>query len=630
MLEALRSKTGGIIAKIFIGVLALSFAVWGISDVFRGTRNDVLATVGDTEITVPQYQEAFRNALNRLSQQLNKPLTPDEARTLGLDRQVLRQLLQNAALDQEMQRLKLDVSDTFVAERIMKLDIFKGADGRFDRALFNSMLARAGLSEQQFVAEEKRGILRAALMDPVIDGLAAPQSLVKVMHEHRNAARDVQYFIVRPEGITVPEPTEEQLKAYYESHKDQFAVPERRKLAVLAVLPKDLLEKVSVPEEDIRDFYNRHKEEFGAPETRTVEQIAYASEDEARAARKKLEDGKATWEDLVKEKGLQLKDVKLGTFTKKTFPDPKIADAVFSLKKGAVSQPLKGTLSISLVRVTDIVPGHIKSFEEARNEIEKRLKLEKAKDKAYEIHDQIEDRRASGQSLDDIAKELGLKIVITPFISAAGTDEQDKPVSLPAAARLLKEAFASDIGVDNDVIATDDDGFVWFDVRDIRPASVKPFEKVKDEVAALWKKEQLRKAVMKKAKALAERARKGEDLANLAREVGAEVRTITGLKRNDARADFPVAATRAVFSGPEKGIFTAPGADGTSALVIRAIPLAVPPLDSKSNEAKAITSVLSSSLIEDTQGEFIAALQKLFGIKVNQNQWARIMGTQAQ
>ena len=280
--------------------------------------------------------------------------------------------------------------------------------------------------------------------------------------------------------------------------------------------------------------------------------------------------------------------------------------------------------------MTDIVPGHIKSFEEARNEIEKRLKLEKAKDKAYEIHDQIEDRRASGQSLDDIAKELGLKIMVTPFVSATGTDEQDKPVNLPAAARLLKEAFASDIGVDNDVIATDDDGFVWFDVRDIRPASVKPFEKVKDEVASLWKKEQLRKAVMKKAKALAERARKGEDLANLAREVGAEVRTITGLKRNDARADFPVAATRAVFSGPEKGIFTAPGADGASALVIRAIPLAVPPLDPKSNEAKAITSVLSSSLIEDTQGEFIAALQKLFGMHLNNEQWARIMGTQPQ
>ncbi len=628
MLEALRSKTGGLIAKIFIGVLALSFAVWGISDVFRGVRNDTLATVGDMEIAVEQYQNAFRNALNRLSQQMNKPLTPDEARTLGLDRQVLRQLLQNAALDQEMQRLRLDVSDTFVAERIKRLDIFKGPDGRFDPALFRTMLARAGLSEWQFVTEEKRGILRAALMDPVIDGLSAPRAMVRVMHEHRNAARDVQYFIVRPHGIEVPEPTEEQLKAFYESHKNQFAVPERRKLAVLAVMPRDLLDKVDVPEREIRDYYDRHKDEFGVPEKRTVEQIAYASEEEARTARKKLMEGTAHWEDLVKEKGFKPEDVKLGTFTKKTFPDPKIADAVFALKKGEVSQPLKGTLSISLIRVTDIAPGHTKSFTEARSEIEKRLKLEKAKDKAYEIHDQIEDRRASGQSLDDIAKELGLKITITPFVSAQGTDPQGKPVKLPAAAQLLKEAFASDIGVDNDVIATDDDGFVWFDVRDIHPATVEPFDKVRDRVATLWKKDRLRKAVMEKAKLLAERARKGEDLAALAKEVGAEVRTITNLKRNDAREDFPVAATRAIFSGPEKGIFTAPGSDGSSALVIRATPLALPPLDPRSNEAKAIAKVLSSSLTEDTQGEFIAALQKLFGVKLNRNQWARIMGQQ--
>ncbi|HFB98355.1 MAG TPA: hypothetical protein ENJ62_04370, partial [Bryobacterales bacterium] len=77
MLTVLRSKAGGWVAKIFIGLLAASFAVWGISDVFRGSRTDTLATVGEKEITVEQFQETFRNQLNRISQQLGKPITPD-------------------------------------------------------------------------------------------------------------------------------------------------------------------------------------------------------------------------------------------------------------------------------------------------------------------------------------------------------------------------------------------------------------------------------------------------------------------------------------------------------------------------------------------------------------------------
>ena len=626
MLTILRSKASGIVARIFIGLLVVSFAIWGISDIFRGRVDDALVTVGETTITVEQYQQTFRNELNRLSNRLGKPVTPDEARQLGLDQRVLGLLVRNAVLDEETRRLKLDLSPEFVAERVAELDIFKGPDGRFDVARFRRMLASAGMSEGQFIEEEKRGVLRNALLRPVQEGLVPPRTLVEIVYEHTNAARDVQFFRVPADGIEVPEPDEKALKAFYEKNGSLFAIPERRQLALLPVLPEKMAAAVKVDDAEIAAYYERHKDGFGRPEMRTVEQIAFASEKEAAEARKRLTAGEIDWAALAAEKGLKEKDVRLGTFSRKTFPDPKIADAVFALAQGEVSRPLKGTLSISLVRVTKIEPGRARTLAEARAEIEKRLKLEKAKDLAYELHDRIEDRRASGQSLDDIARELGIKMVVTPHISAGGIDEKGARVSLPGGEALLKAAFESDVGVDNDPVPTADDGFVWFDVRDVKPAGTRPFTKVREKVVKLWKKQRRRELARRHAEELRKRAAAGEDLAALAASLGATVRTITGLKRNDARADFPAAAVRAVFAGPERGVIVAPAADGVSWLVVKSTPLATPPMDANADQVRSIRQVLAQSLAEDMQAQFLAALQKEFGMHINQARWAQITG----
>ncbi len=630
MLTVMRSRAGGIVAKAFIGLLAASFAVWGISDVFRGSRTDTLVTVGDTEITTGQFQQTFRNQLNRLSRQLGKPVTPDEARQMGIDSQVLARLIQNAALDEEIRRLKIALPDKYIASRVAQMKEFQGLTGTFDREKFHRMLASIGISEARFLREEKGAILRAGMISAVVAGFSAPETLVRVLHEHRNAMRDVALFRVSAKGIAVPEPTEEELKRFHDSNRNLFALPERRQLFVVTALPADLKAGIRVSDEEIRDYYNSHKSDFGMDEQREVEQIVFANEEEAKAAAEKIRTGKATWEDIAKEKGLSASDRRLGLFTKKSYPDQQTAGTIFALKEGEVSPPLKGMLSISLAKVTKIIPGHTRKLAEVREKIRDILKLEKAKDLALEIHDKVEDARASGQSLEDIAKSLGLKTLSTPWLSADGVDEKGAKTPLPMAPDLLKAAFESDVGVDNDAIATNDDGFIWFDVRDIRPASIEPLEKVREKAVKLWKEKKRRELVMEKARALKKRAEAGEDFAKLAAEAGAEVRTLKKLKRNDAREDFPVAATRALFAAPENGYAVARGSDGVSALVMKSSPVPTPPLDEKSAEARSIRQVLAQSGGEDISALFLAALQKEFGVKINRRLWARITGENTQ
>ncbi|HHN67150.1 MAG TPA: hypothetical protein ENK15_03820 [Thermopetrobacter sp.] len=623
MMTGLRSATGGLIAKIFIGLLALSFAVWGISDIFTGRSNDTLVKVGDTEITERAYTDQFRRQLRELSQRLKRPITTDMARRMGLDRQVLARLIQAAALDEEARRLGLSLSDAEIARRVRKIEAFTDPAGRFDVARFRALLARAGLSEAQFIDEERRGLLRNTLASAVQSAVSAPGTLIRQVFVHRNTARDVQFFQVRPELAKVPEPTPEQLKAYYEKNKNRFMEPQRRKLRVLAVLPKNLTGRVKLAEADIRAEYERDRTRFGRPETRLVEQIVFPSMDEAKKARAELDAG-TSWQELAKRRGLSPKDLKLGEFTRANFPDDKLKDAVFALKEGEVSQPLEGSLSVVMLRVAKVTPASIRPFAEVKGGIARRLKLEKARDLAVELHDKVEEMRASGQSLADIAKALELKLVTTGFLSADGLDEKGRQAPLPAPVQLLTEAFKSDVGVENDVIQLPDDGFMWFAVADVKKRHAPAFDKIRDTVAAAWKKDRRRALLRQKAEELRKKAAAGEDMKKLAEGIGATLKTMAQLKRTDARPDLPMAAVRAIFAAKPDQIVVAPAGDAF--VVVKSNPLSTPELDPKSTEAKAIARVLAGGLARDVETAYIAALQQEFGVKVNTARLNRLLG----
>jgi len=117
MMEALRSSAGSWIAKIFIALLAMSFGIWGIADVFRGHSTDVLARVGSEKITGQEYRRAFDRQVRAFSERQGVQITPEQAKSIGLDRQVLAQLLQGATLDAQASSLGLAVSDAMIAEQ---------------------------------------------------------------------------------------------------------------------------------------------------------------------------------------------------------------------------------------------------------------------------------------------------------------------------------------------------------------------------------------------------------------------------------------------------------------------------------------------------------------------------------
>ena len=202
---------------------------------------------------------------------------------------------------------------------------------------------------------------------------------------------------------------------------------------------------------DARSDYERSIGRYGTPERRQLEQIVFPTEEEARAASARLA-RRDSFEALAKERGLNEKDIDLGVVTKAGIIDRAVADAAFALKEGEISAPIKGLFGTTLiVQVVKIEPEQVKTFEEVAPEIKQRDRDRPRQGaRSPTRYDKIEDERAAGLRLTEIAQKLGLTPHTIEAVDRTGRDPDGKPVRLPAGVNALSSAFTSDIGVDND------------------------------------------------------------------------------------------------------------------------------------------------------------------------------------
>src|ERR1700676_1448776 len=189
MRKASSNWLGKIIMATVMGVLIVSFGVWGIADIFRGFGQSTLAKVGHTEISTEQFRQIYTEKLQQIGRQFGRPLTMEQARAFGLDRQVLQQTIAEAALDEEARRLGLGQSNDETMRLIFSDPNFKGVNGAFDPARFQTVIRQIGFSEQRFIAEQRRVSLRRQIAGPITAGLEQPKVLMEALARFQNEQR---------------------------------------------------------------------------------------------------------------------------------------------------------------------------------------------------------------------------------------------------------------------------------------------------------------------------------------------------------------------------------------------------------------------------------------------------------
>lgn len=634
MMDRLRIASQGIFGRlvmaVILGVTIVGFGFWGIGDIFRGYDANEIARAGSARVTVDMYRTAYDNELRRLEQQQKRAITNDEAKRIGLDRQVLAELLTNAVLDQEVKKLGLAIGDADLAKTIMNDSMFKGPDGKFDKAKFEYILRDNGMTEARYVSEQRAIVLRQYVSDAIISGIDVPKVMQEEVHRYVSETRSADFFVL---GLAnagdIPKPTGSELQKYYDDRKSAYLAPEYRKLVTLAVIPADLVKPDAVTDADVEKRYAEIKESrFVTPEKRTLQQIVFSDEASAAAAKAKLTAG-TSFEALAAERKLSDKDIDLGTIGKDELPEKAAAGAAFALPEGAVSDPVKTQFGYVLVRAVKIFPRREQPLIEVSAQLKDEIAILRAKAQATALRDKVEDQRTAGKSLTEAATAAGLTVRTIDAIDMQGRDKGGKPVeNLADGPALLKAAFASDVGADTDVMTTSSGGYQWFEVAGIDAGHQLSFDEAKPQVEAGWHKDEVAKRLADKAGAIVKAIDGGQTVAQAAAAAGNLKVEHAGDVARGGSSSLPLNVSTAVFSVADHKAGSAAMADG-SRLVFQVLGVAVPPLDAKAPDFVKLTAQVKSGLLDDVLSQYLTHLERQFDVKVNERALAGATGGDA-
>jgi peptidyl-prolyl cis-trans isomerase D len=630
MLRGIRNASANWLGRIVMGVvmtlLAGSFAVWGINDIFRGFGRSTVAKIGDTEIPIEQFRQTYNDRLQKIGQELGHPLPPEQAKAIGLDRQVLGEMVVQAGLDQRARQMRLGISNAEIARHITTDPTFQTPTGQFDRARFELALRNAGFTEQRFVAEQRQVTLRRQIIDSVAGNIPVPNAWRDAINQFQNEARSIEYLALGPaQAGEIPQPTADELNKYFSERKILFRAPEYRKIVTVVVTPAELSKTVEVSDDDVKRAFEQTRSRYITPERRHVEQIVFPNMPEAQAAAERIKGG-VSFAALAAERGLKEQDIDLGTVPKSGIIDPAVADAAFALKEGEVSGPLQGRFGAVIVTVLKIDPEETKTLADVAPQIRNDLAIERAKTEVQSIHDKVEDERAGGSSLEETAQKLKLPIVTYDALDRSGRDPDGKPVAnLPHAGDIISAAFASDVGVDNDPVETDG-GYIWYDVAGITPVRDRTLDEVKSQVEERWRDDEIASRLKAKAADLLDKLRTGNPLDALAAANGIKVENAEGLKRGVSNKTISGRMVDTIFHTAKDAFASAEGDKPTDWIVFRITDVKTPTLDANSPAAKKLEQTLAGQFSEDIFAQYTAWLEGYLGTSINQAALAQALG----
>ncbi len=623
MLESIRNASQGVVGKavmtIVMGLIIVSFVIWGVGDMLRGFSPSTVASVGGAKISAQDYRVAYDRAIQQYQRRFRRPFTNEEARQVGLDRSVLQQLVNEAAVDEEARKLGLGISDEALREVITSNPSFHDKSGAFDPALLANALRDMDMNERGFVSELRQQVLRQFIVGALATGVTAPKAEVTAEADYQGQTRSADYFLLPASAAgDLPAASEDALKTFYNDRKSSYRAPEYRGMTILALEPDTIANAAEVTDADAEAAYQKiagKDPQFGAPEKRDLQQILFPNEADAAVAEAKLKAG-ASFDDLVKDRGLKAEDTDIGETTKDAMLDQAEANAVFALPQAGVSGVLKSQFGPVIVRVKGITRSTVKPYAEVADAVKKQVSASRAGDKIQALHDKIEDARVSGKSLADAGKAVGLSAETITAVDAAGNDPKRTPVNLPDKPELLRAAFASDVGLDEAALNTKDGGFIWFEVAKIDPSHDLAFEEAKPEVEKQWRAEEVDKALAGKSEDLVKQISAGGNIADAANGVGVEVKTATDVHRAE-QGSLPELVVAALFRQPADGAGSAATPDGRVVFKITAD--RTPAVDFADARVKAMASELETATRNSLLDQYVAALRRTLGVAVHQD-----------
>lgn len=628
MLTSIRKNAGNWFTRIFMFILVLSFGVWGVADFITSSVEPPLARVAGTTVSAQEFNNDFRRELFRLQQQFGPEFSTARAREMGFDREVLRQMLVGIMFDREAESLSLTTADQTIAQSIRENPSFRDSFGGFDRNLFQRALNENGFSEKEYLRRARMDLTRRQLIAAVSSGVVAPKKVAEALYTLREEQRIAELlFVPQNAAGKISAPTDGDLEAFHNANASLFTAPETRAVSYVTLQPEDLAETILLDEQDLHEQYDARLAEFTVTAMRNLQQFVLPDEAAAKAASDKIKAGQDFVAVAKQTSGMNEKEMELLEVTRGQLP-AEISDAVFALKEGEISEPLKSPLGWHLVKVTAARYERVQPFEEVREKIAKDLAEIRATDLAITRANQLEDARAGGASLEEAAKEFELKLHVIAGIDRNGNGPDGKPVrNFPADPQFIADVFDTDAGSESDLRENKDGGYYVLRVDSINPSAVRALADVRNEVTAAWYAQKTGEKLDAMADEMLKSAQAGKALAEIAKPLTLKVTQSAPFGRGFSDEQMSAALTTKLFTGKPGDSFAGPAPKG-GYVIARLSEIKPPPLSENGDAVAQMVRDLSKSFSEDVLAQYQSVLERRYEVEVNHNVLASLFEEQ--
>lgn len=556
MLTATRKFAKSWVAAVIIGLLVVSFAIFGINDVFKANFSNDVVTAGPRHVSATDFKRDFDNFRKNAEQQVGQPVSVEAAVENGLDKRVLDELASREAFGALLAKVGIRPSDKLLAAEIQKIPaFFDQVSGRFDKNLFQQRLGEAGLTPEKFDMVMRDEIAQSHVASAMVNGLRVPRAYSALGAIYEMEARDIGYFSIAPNSVPQPpQPTDAQLTAFMKENAERLTRPETRVLTLVSFNPAMVTVDEAIDPAEVQKRFEFRRDTLSQPETRSLVQIPAKDAATAQAIVARLNKNE---DPAAIAKSLGVDAINYADKPRSAIADARVGQAAFGLKEGQVAA-VQGALGQAVVKVTKVTPGREVTLEEIRPQIEAELRKDAAAEKVYALSQAYEDAHADGASLPEAAKKAGAPTFTIGPVTAQGQGPNGQPIP-GLTPKMLETAFSLAAGQDSDIQEVGDGSYYAVRVDRVIPKAMPPLAEIKPQLTQVWMMRELVKALQARADGFAARLRKGESLEAVAASAGSRVVRVTSLDRQSAGQNQALSRDALVkaFSGKAGDVFTA-------------------------------------------------------------------------
>lgn len=594
MLRQIRAALKSWVVILLMGLLVISFAVWGVGDVFSARFSDAVIQAGSREVSPQQFQTIFQNYRRQIDQQQGRPVTPEELAQAGVLEAVVRQLAADEAFSEILNRLGVRPADSLVVEQLrQQRAFFDPVTGQFSQESYRRLLAENNLTPEAFEAVLRDELAQNHFAAAVIGGTRAPRTYGALTSAFNNQTRAVSWMVLTPAMVQQPgAPTDAQLTAFMQENASALRRPEFRVLTILRFSAAEQAASAQVSEADVQRIFQFRRDSLSQPERRTFVQVTVP---DAAAGQRAVAALRAGQEPAAVARAVGGQVVNFADQPRTAVPDRAVAEAAFSLTPGQTSDVVRGGLALSVIKLTGVTPAVQADLAALRPQIEQELRGRAANERVSQIIERYEASHGGGATLLEAARAAGVTPVTLPPVAATGQAQTGQPTGIPP--QVLRTAFELPAGGESDVEQAGEGEYYAVRVDRIIPPSLPPLAEVRDQLARVWTLRQVSERLEARANELAGQVRGGRALAQVGQAANATVNTQPAMSREMAGQSLGRQVAARVFAARPGEVVV--GANTGVYLVARVDRVASPAPASVAVETEAVRDVVRAALLRE-------------------------------